>query len=223
MKLAGFLGDIEAPSRNSRPAAHNKGGVEQFDDGYLERLRHGDSETAQHFDRYFRRLIRAKVWGKFSRQRAEDLVDDVMAVAIQNIMQQKLDDASRLPGYICGICANLSKVSMRPKSNREVLREDFERVADCAQTAVERLQEAEIAQAVGKVLSTLRRRDQEVLVDLFYNGLSREEAAEKYKVTCAQLRTILLRALKRFKKKWEGLSTVENQHAQRSESLLLRG
>ena len=85
-----------------------------FDQAYLERLRRGDDETAKHFDRYFRRVVRAKVWGKFSRQVEEDLIDDVMAAAIENVMQGQPRDASYLPGYICGICLNLMRQAMRP-------------------------------------------------------------------------------------------------------------
>ena len=102
-----------------------------------------------------------------------------------------------------GICSNLTKVAMRPKSNMEVVRGDFERVPDCAKTAVERLQEAETAQAVFGVLRTLSQRDREVLVDLFYRGLSRADTAQKHGVTRDQLRIILFQALKRFKKKWD--------------------
>lgn len=177
---------------------------EEFDDAYLLRLRSGDDDTARHFDRYFRRRIRAKVWGTFPRQRAEDLIDDVMAAAIQSIVLGKPESAGHLPAYIYGICSNLTKVAMRPKANMEVAQPDFDHIPDCARTAIERLQQAETAQAVVSVLRTLSRRDREVLVDLFYHGLSRAETAKKHGVTRDQLRMILFHALKRFKKKWDG-------------------
>jgi hypothetical protein len=79
--------------------------AELFDDAYLQRLRGGDDVTAGHFDRYFRRRLRATVWDKFTRQRAADLVDDVMAAAIQSILQGKPENAGRYR-YVYGICAN---------------------------------------------------------------------------------------------------------------------
>jgi RNA polymerase sigma factor (sigma-70 family) len=178
--------------------------VDLFDEAYLQRLRSGDDETARHFDRYFRHRLRVKIRDKFNRQRAADLVDDVMAAAIESILQGKPENADRLPAYIYGICANLTKVAMRPKANREWAQSEFDHVPDSAQTTIEKLQAAETQQAVLEVLRTLRRRDREVLVDLFYHGLSRVETAKKHGVTRNQLRMILFQALKRFKKKWDG-------------------
>jgi len=192
---------------------------EQFDDAYLQRLRSGDDETARHFDLYFRRLIRAKVWGTLDRQREADLIDDVMAAAIQGILRGKPRNASRLPGYICGICSNLTKVAMRPKSNAEVAQADFDRIPDSGKTTVEKLQETEIEQAVRNVLSTLSQRDRKVLVDLFYNGLTRAEASRKRRLSRAQLRIILFHAMKRFKKKWQRASTLGEQSALTRDSL----
>jgi RNA polymerase sigma-70 factor, ECF subfamily len=189
-----------------RPPVEETGGTingRLFDDAYLERLRSGDDETARHFDIYFRRVIGAKVWGTFNRQREADLIDDVMAAAIQSIMLGKPGSASCLSPYIYGICSNLTRVAMRPKVDTEVVHVDFEHMPDGSKTAVERLQETEIERAVGNVLSSLSRRDREVLVDLFFNGLSRAETSRKHGVTRAQLRTILFHALKRFRKKWE--------------------
>jgi RNA polymerase sigma factor (sigma-70 family) len=177
--------------------------VDLFDEAYLQRLRSGDDETARHFDRYFRHRLRPKVWDKFNRQRADDLVDDVMAAALQSILQGKPENADRLPAYIYGICANLTKVAMRPKANVEVAQSEFYDLPDPAGTTLEKLQAAETQQAVLEVLRTLRRRDRDVLVDLFYHGLSRTETAQKHGVTRDQLRMILFQALKRFKKKWD--------------------
>jgi RNA polymerase sigma factor (sigma-70 family) len=174
-----------------------------FDDAYLERLRGGDDETAKHFDRYFRRLVRAKAWGKFNRQVEEELVDDVMAAAIENIMQGHPQEASRLPAYICGIFSNHMKRAMRPvRLNEAFVPFDLERVSDGAKTTELRMEEREKAQAVSKTLEALSRRDRQVLVDLFYNELSRKEVCGKHGVTGDQLRLILFYAIRRFQKKW---------------------
>jgi RNA polymerase sigma factor (sigma-70 family) len=174
-----------------------------FDEDYLCRLRRGDDETARHFDRYFRRRIRAKVWNKFSRQRAADLVDEVMTAALLSILRGQPANAGRLPAYVFGICGNLTRVAMRPKSHVEVPHANLDYFPDDERTILDRLREAEVRQAVLEVLGTLRQRDREVLVDLFYNGLSRLEVSEKHAVTRDQLRMILFQALKTFKKKWE--------------------
>ncbi len=169
----------------------------------MQRLQSGDDETARHFDRHFRRLLRVKVWGKFDRQREEDLVDDVMAAAIENIMQGKLSDASCLPAYICGILSNSIKRTLRTARPQAISTGlDVERIPDGAKTMELRLADRERAEAVTKTLSSLGRRDREVLVDLFYHELSRKEVCEKHGVTNDQLRLILFYAVRRFQKKW---------------------
>jgi RNA polymerase sigma factor (sigma-70 family) len=174
-----------------------------FDEAYLRRLRAGDDETAKHFDHHFRRLLRAKVWGKFDRQREQDLVDDVMADAIENIMQGKLSDASCLPAYVCGILSNSIKRTLRIARPQAISRRfDVERIADCAKTMDLQLEERERAEAITKTLSGLSRRDREVLIDLFYQELTRKEVCEKHGVTGDQLRLILFYAVRRFQKKW---------------------
>lgn len=190
-------------TRERRTSGDNALSPNGFDEAYLRRLRAGDDETARHFDRHFRRLLRAKVWGKFNRQREEDLVDDVMAAAIENIMQGKLIDASCLAAYMCGILSNSIKRALRTARPQAISpRFDIERIPDGAKTAELRLAEKERAEAVAKTLSSLTRKDREVLVDLFYRELSRKEVCEKHGVTNDQLRLVLFYAIRRFQKKW---------------------
>ena len=174
-----------------------------FDEAYLRRLRSGDDETARHFDRHFRRLVRARVWGKFNRQIEQDLIDDVMAAAIEKIMQGQPRDATRLAAYIGGILSNSMKRAMRPtRLSTDFVQLDLDRISTGAKTADLRIEEREQAEAVSKTLGTLSRRDREVLVDLFYHDLSRQDVCEKHGVTTDQLRLILFYAIRRFQKKW---------------------
>ncbi len=174
-----------------------------FDEVYLQRLRNGDDETAKHFNLYFRRLVRLKLWKKFDVLREDELVNDVMAAAMEKIMRGEPRDAAHLPGYICGICANMTKRELRPSASNERVEADFERIPDGTKTIEERLQESEKAKAVRKVLSGLGRRDREVLVDLFYHERKRDEICEKHGVTRDQLRMILFHARQRFQRDWE--------------------
>ena len=131
--------------RNGKvPISQVEPAATSFDAAYLQRLRSGDDETVKHFDRYFRRLIGAKVWGKFSRQLEQDLVDEVMAAAIENILRGEPRDASRLPAYIFGILANSTKRALRPaKRDIHFVQIDHDRVADGEQTTDRRIEEKE--------------------------------------------------------------------------------
>ena len=172
-----------------------------FDDAYLQRLRTGDFETTTHFYRYFRRLAGAKIWGRFHRQQEEDLIDEVLATAIQNIIKGQPRDACRLSGYVSGICSNSIKVAMRNQPAAESV--DLNGVSDGAKTVEHRIQERQTAQAVRSTLNILSDRDREILLDLFYNELTREEVCLKYGVSGSNLRLILFHARKRFQQKWQ--------------------
>jgi RNA polymerase sigma factor (sigma-70 family) len=174
-----------------------------FDEAYLTRLRAGDDKTAEHFQRHFRRVVNAQLWGKFSPQRQEDLVDEVMAAAFEKIMRGEPRDATRLSAYVRGICLNLSKTAMRPASHKDEVELDFDRLSSNGQTIEEELIHKETAAAITKVLSMLSVRDRGLLVDVFYSEIDRDEVCRKHHVTREQLRLILFRARQRFQECWK--------------------
>jgi RNA polymerase sigma factor (sigma-70 family) len=175
-----------------------------FDDAYLARLRQGDDETARHFDRFFRRMLSAKVWGRFGPEREEDLVDGVMTAAMEKILRGEPRNAACLMAYISRICSNLLAKAIRTQPNGTRMDLDKEQISDRAETCEERLLAEERAEEVRRVLSALGRRDRGVLVDLFCHEFTRGEVCEKYGVTRQQLRLILFHARERFRKRWLG-------------------
>ena len=150
-----------------------------FDDDYLTRLRNGHEETAKHFDAYFRRMLRIKLWPKFGRSVKEDLMDDVMAAAMEKILAGEPRDPACLAADF-----------------------NFDQISDRALTAEEQMILQEKARNVRSVLTTLKSRDRLILIDLFFNELHRDEVCRKYNVSREQLRLILFRARARFQKKW---------------------
>jgi RNA polymerase sigma factor (sigma-70 family) len=168
-----------------------------FNNAYLTRLRNGDEETAKHFNAYFRRMLRIKLWGKFGREWQEDIIDEVMAAAIQKILDGEPRDAACLPSYVRAICANIAR---KPRTQGVELNVDH--LSDGEITMEERLLQNERARMVRDVLITLKSRDRNILVDLFYNDMARDEVCNKYGVTRERLRLILFRARARFQEKW---------------------
>jgi RNA polymerase sigma factor (sigma-70 family) len=173
-----------------------------FDDLYLTRLRAGDEDTAKHFDRHFRRVLRSQLWGKFTQNRQDDLIDEVMTAAISKILRGQPREAGRLPAYIRGICSNLAKNSMRPSANFAEASLDFDRMATPGETAEERLIANERGEAAANVLRVLHPRDRDILLDLFYRDVPRDEVCAKHNVTREQLRLLLFRARQRFQECW---------------------
>jgi RNA polymerase sigma factor (sigma-70 family) len=175
----------------------------QFDQAYLARLRGGDDDTATHFDRHFRRLLRLQLWGRFSPDRVRDLVDDVMAAVIEKVMAGEPRDAACLPAYVRGICANLQKREIRSHSKYEVVDLDLDRFSGNAESPEETVLDREKASAVWKVIEGLRVRHRNVLLDVHYYGLDRDETCQKYGITRDQLKLILFHARRKFQKEWD--------------------
>ena len=180
------------PSNVQRPST--------FDESYLVRLRSGDEETAKHFNGYFRRMLRIKIWAKYGRASQEDLIDEVMAAALEKILKGEPRDPACLAGYVRSICAN---IVAKPRPANLGVEVDLDRISDKSISAEERLMAEEKAHTVRAVLGELKVRDRNILVDLFYDDLERDEVCLKYSVTREQLRLVLFRARGRFQERWK--------------------
>jgi RNA polymerase sigma factor (sigma-70 family) len=174
-----------------------------FDEVYLALLRSGDEYTARHFDRHFRRLVRLQLWGRFSPDRVMDLIDDVMAAVIVNVMAGEPREAASLPAYVRGVCANVQKKEIKQQGKYDLADIDLERLKSKGQNPEQNALAQEKARAVWKVLSKLRVRHRNILLDLHYHGLERDEVCAKYGVTREQLRLILFHARRKFQQEWE--------------------
>jgi RNA polymerase sigma factor (sigma-70 family) len=175
----------------------------RFDDDYLARLRNNDEDTAKHFEKYFRSKVRSMLYGKFYRQREEDLIDEVMAAVIANIMAGQPRDAGLLTAYVRGVCANFIIKEIKvihPRYERVDL--DLDRISGEGRTPEEITRAKEKAKAVWTVLGALRLRDRNVLIDLFYYELDRDEVCKKYGRTRDQVKMILYHARRRFQDGW---------------------
>jgi RNA polymerase sigma factor (sigma-70 family) len=180
------------PSKVQRPST--------FDEGYLVRLRSGDEETAKHFNSYFRRMLKIKIWAKYGRASQEDLIDEVMAAALEKILKGEPRDPACLAGYVRSICANIVAKPRPANSGVEV---DLDRISDKSLSVEDKLLADERARTVRAVLAVLKVRDRNILTDLFYNDLERDEVCLKYSVTREQLRLVLFRARGRFQERWK--------------------
>ena len=107
-----------------------------------------------------------------------------MAIALENIFKGQLRDAACLPGYVRAICANIAR---RPDSSSQTVELDLDRISARSLSAEQNLLAEERANLVRNVLRTLAIRDRNILVDLFYNDLKREEVCAKYGVTRTNL------------------------------------
>ena len=69
----------------------------------------------------------------------------------------------------------------------------------------------EAAKAVWDVLSSLRFRYRNILLDVFYYELDRDEVRQKYGKTPEQMRLILFHARRSFQKEWRKKNEAEEE------------
>jgi RNA polymerase sigma factor (sigma-70 family) len=186
---------LEYPDASSKPCP--------FDDAYLVRLRNNDEATARHFYKHFRKAVGSMLFRKFYRQREEDLADEVMAAVMQRVMEGEPREGAMLAAYVRGVCGNFIRMEIeRRRSRPQCGHADLDQIAAKRKTPEESARAGEVGQAVWAVLGTLRVSHRNILLDVFYHELDRDEVRQKYGKTPAQMRQILFHARRRFQKEW---------------------
>jgi RNA polymerase sigma factor (sigma-70 family) len=204
---------IEFPNADGdRNGQETKARFCRFDDAYLARLRNNDEKTARHFHKHFRKAVGSMLFGKFYRQREEDLAEDVMAAVIERVIAGEPRDGAMLPAYVRGVCLNFIRKEIdRIRSRPERGDVDFDKQIGNGKTPEETLRAQELAKAVWDVLATLRIRYRNILIDVFYHELDREEVRRKYGKTPEQMRLILFHARRRFQKEWRKRNETDSE------------
>jgi RNA polymerase sigma factor (sigma-70 family) len=175
----------------------------EFTEEYVLRLRSRDPATWQHFDRFFRPRICAKLRAKLPWNVAEELSGEIMLAVIESIDRGEPRDASCLAGYVFSICHNKMLEAWRKIGKENIVDFDFETLRETAKTPLQQCLGDEEARKIQKVLSKLSRKDREILVSIYYHGQDRQDVCEKYRVTREHLKMILFHARQRFQKEWE--------------------
>lgn len=171
-----------------------------FDDDYVRRLREHDARTEQHFADFFQpRLFNHLRKRVGSVSDVQDLCQDTLTRALQKIYEGKLRNGGALFGFVFRVC-DIGLLEYYRKKKFEPLEGQPEPMYD-DDPAID-LITRELQERVRGVLDTMKPRDAEVLRDLFFLGVSREEFCLEHGITKDYLRLLLHRALKRFAEKY---------------------
>jgi RNA polymerase sigma factor (sigma-70 family) len=207
-----MLIEFPKPNHDLERRVANKKKLFRFDDDYLARLRNNDDETARHFQKHFRKAVANMLFGKFYRQREEDLAEDVMAAVIERVMAGEPREGAALPAYVRGVCLNFIRKEIdRIQSRPERADLDLDKMSGHGRTPEESARSKEMAKAVWEVLAKLRLRYRDILVDVFYYELDRDEVRQKYGKTPEQMRLILFHARHSFQKEWRKNNETDNE------------
>ena len=117
-------------------------------------------------------------------------------------MQGEPQDPSCLGAYVSRICANLEKFTIRNIKKNDWAELNADHVVSKARNPYQEAVSSGEKERVLDVLSRLKQRDRDVLLDCFYYEFEREEVCAKYGLTQDQLRMILFHARHRFQKIW---------------------
>jgi len=162
-----------------------------FDDDYVRRLREGDRETEEHFYSYFRDLLHAKLRRKL---RSTDAIEDVRQEVFRRTLERldQLKDGRKLGPFVNTTCNHVLQEYYRQES-RAVSLEDQPDVADTSDldTAYDTVRNSA---RVRKVLSTLDKRDSDILRAVFLEEGDKEQICKRYGVDRDYLRVLLHRA-----------------------------
>lgn len=171
----------------------------QFNADYLDRLRAGDSETAQHFYSYFSRYLtqrlRRHAHAAFS---IEDIQQDTFTRVLRAIRNPgSIKCPERFGGFVMGVCQNVLHEYLRKErwessegnDHHRDNRPDPETLASTSQ----------LHERVMQTLLTMSTADRQLLCLAFIDEKSHEEISRELNVKRSYARVLLFRARSRFR------------------------
>ena len=169
-----------------------------FDDLYVRRLKEHDREMENHFYRYFRPILFAKLRKRIPAQDIEDVIQDVFARVLSGI--EDVRDGHRFGAFVLGCCNNIVLERYRKETRTEPLTDQHEEIAGKSNIEEEFLSK-EARASVRLVLSRMDKRDQAILRAIFLDDEDRNEICKRFGVSAQYLRVLLFRAKEKFRKK----------------------
>jgi RNA polymerase sigma-70 factor (ECF subfamily) len=180
----------------------------QFDDEYVRRLREGDRETVEHYVDYFKlpllRMLRRR---GISLDDCEDVLQITHLRVIQELWNGKgIRDSHAFGAWVHTICTHVAQELERKR--RETVELDPEQASKDEGALRELLlkeKKARVRQAL-QSLAKKEKRDADILRDLFFRDLDKDEICRNHGVDRDYLRVLIHRALKKFSNEYDDLN-----------------
>lgn len=162
------------------------------------RIARGDPAAEADLVDRFRRGLLVMLRRRVAGCDAEDLCQETLRVALENLRAGRLRDGEKLSAYLWGIADHLSR-RVRERSAREHTAGDaLELRVDQTMGPEESLQVSERQQLVRLTIERLPIRDRDILSAFYLTERSKEEICRSHGLTPPQFDVIKFRALKRF-------------------------
>ena len=176
-----------------------------FDASYLERLRGGETETTEHFVRYFGELIALKLRSRLrSRQAIEDVRQETFARTLALLRSEGgVRQAERLGSLVNSICNHVLFEQYRSDGRADPLEDETAAMLTSrAPDALSAVISGETRQKVRTVLGKLNDRDRGVLKAVFLDEKDKDDVCQEMGVTREYIRVLLHRAKNSFRKEY---------------------
>jgi RNA polymerase sigma-70 factor (ECF subfamily) len=176
-----------------------------FDDEYVRRLKEGDPETEEHFDSFFRPLLRAKLRSQRLRGRratddvVEDLLQDTLARVVNSVKKGYVRDGRALGKFVFTVCHNVvleyNRVAPSDQIDPANAKHDPPTPHDDPEKAL--LKKERYAQA--RRLVEGPERNAQILKALYLDERDKDELCGELGISRENLRVVLFRAMKRLR------------------------
>ena len=173
-----------------------------FDQSYVEKLSHGDAETASHFIRYFTKLLLAKLRAKMnSAGQAEDVAQETLFRVLLYVKNHGgIDHPERLGAFVNAVSEHVFQESYRQGCRFQQVPENTPELVERALDAEKNCITRERKEMIRRELKRLRRSDRILLEKVFLLEEDKDAICADLKIDRNYLRVQVHRALGRFRK-----------------------
>jgi RNA polymerase sigma-70 factor (ECF subfamily) len=159
-----------------------------------------ESELVERYSRGLRYLLLRRIGDD---ERARDLLQETLCIAIEKLRSTDLDNPERLAGYLRGIAVRVAFNAGR-RRQREPVPVDIDAVAaleDAEPRQFENISREENDRAVRRLLESIPvARDRELLIRFYIYDQDKEEICRALNLNSLHFNRVLFRAKGRFRK-----------------------
>jgi RNA polymerase sigma factor (sigma-70 family) len=167
-----------------------------FDDLYVRRLKEHDPEIEDHFGKYFRGVLLAKLHTRLRAQEVDDAIQDVLSRALTRL--DELRESCKLGAFVLGICNYVLLERYDDKNSRtESLDEKHYEIKGPSDIEAELIKK-EAAAFVRQVLSDLGNSRKAQILRASFLEEDPDSICRRFNITAKNLRVVLHRARKKF-------------------------
>lgn len=179
----------------------------EADAALVERIRAGDAAAEAELVERYRPGVLLLCRHRAGPDLAEDLCQETLRIALENLRSGSLREAPRLSAYLWGIAVNLERREhRRNRRERPTGEGDLEHLTDPQPPADERVLRGERARLVRSVLSRLADRDRELLRAFYLEDATKDEVCRRMHLRPSQFDVVKFRALERFARAFDLLA-----------------